>query len=691
MTVGPDVKVEIDFDSVAFISTPTWTDVSADLMKISIDRGKSYEMGRMESGTAQVMLNNISGEYWPNTVGTYAGKILPMKKIRISATQNSVTYIVYTGYIESWNPDFIQDPDKVPVMNLSCVDAIKCFSRYYLNNAGYAQELSGTRVNNVLDDLGWPGIPVLKEYYDAPYTGGDAIYGVYWRSQTFTPTDDHPIGSVELQLNRIGNPATLIVSIKATDGSGHPTGDDLAIGYLNCNVVEIGFVTVDSNWHRIYFNDPTALSNGTQYAIVCRVTGGDSSNRISLMYDDSSPSYAGGNKESSSDAGSSWTASSGVDYKFKEYSANSRLIDAGQSYMQATGALEDVNALEHLFAVQDSENGNLFADSQGIIVFQDRAYRQTEKSSAGTVGDQAGDIFWNAVDISMDDYYINNDIRMTNNGGTQQIQQNQTSINTYGKRTFSKTGLLLTTDNECNLAAQYYLEKYKNAIQRVKTITLKPSVDNDYSLVLSSDISTYFQLKVTQASILEYYYIDGISHRWDAKEPQIWETKWELSDAANYQYYFPYKITIKPDAEINHTGNIGGNTANIYDNNTSTYFYIYSLGAINFSFANAVANFIYNSIINVNFIWLVSGGYANDNINTWITINAHDYAVHNVQAPSNAGANYFYYAFNANPNSNTNWNIDNLNTMAMGFKQLTTGGAIYAWEAWANVWIDRTW
>jgi hypothetical protein len=69
---------------------------------------------------------------------------------------NSVTYDLFTGYIESWTPDFILKPILGPIMILECSDAQKNLSRYKLNNAGYAAELSGARVGHVLDSLGWP-------------------------------------------------------------------------------------------------------------------------------------------------------------------------------------------------------------------------------------------------------------------------------------------------------------------------------------------------------------------------------------------------------------------------------------------------------------------------------------------------------------------------------------------------------
>ncbi len=159
---GVLISAYIDFPDNPFAtpSTATWTDVSNTLMDVSIQRGRQYELNRMEAGTAQVTLLNISGNYWPNnTTGAYTPNVLPWKKINIQASYASTTYDLYAGYIESWTPDFLQKPIKVPVMRLQCADMVKNLSQMNINSTGYAAELSGTRVTNILNSLGWPTTP----------------------------------------------------------------------------------------------------------------------------------------------------------------------------------------------------------------------------------------------------------------------------------------------------------------------------------------------------------------------------------------------------------------------------------------------------------------------------------------------------------------------------------------------------
>lgn len=149
----PTLLVRIAHDSAPFAAVPSWTDYPTALMLFSIRRGRQHELDRMEAGTSTIVLLNTSGLLWPNVTAT----IKPCQRINIRATYNAITYDLYTGFIESWQPDFILRPIKGAVMVLTCTDLIGAFASLNLNSAGYAEELSGTRVHNVINDLAWLG------------------------------------------------------------------------------------------------------------------------------------------------------------------------------------------------------------------------------------------------------------------------------------------------------------------------------------------------------------------------------------------------------------------------------------------------------------------------------------------------------------------------------------------------------
>jgi hypothetical protein len=154
----------------------------------------------------------------------------------------------------------------------------------------------------------------LYEYYNTDDDSASTVYGVYWRAQTFTVGSvQHTVTSVKLKLFRGGSPGTVTVSIKATNGNGHPTGSDLTSGTTNGNTLP---TDPRYEWREITLTEYT-LSANTKYAIVVRAPSGNISNYLRWRADSSDPTYTGGNFESSSDSGSSWTAYTGYDMMFE--------------------------------------------------------------------------------------------------------------------------------------------------------------------------------------------------------------------------------------------------------------------------------------------------------------------------------------------------------------------------------------
>jgi len=159
-------------------------------------------------------------------------------------------------------------------------------------------------------------------------TGNDNItqtYGVNWLAQTFTTTADTAppisdgsadfnITNVKLKVYRVGSPGTITVSIRATSG-GEPTGSDLSTGTLDGDDLT---TSTDGEWKVIDMSayKLTGGVSGTQYAIIIKATTGDSSNYIAVTGDHSSASYSGGERLTSADSGSNWTAQTDTDIMF---------------------------------------------------------------------------------------------------------------------------------------------------------------------------------------------------------------------------------------------------------------------------------------------------------------------------------------------------------------------------------------
>jgi len=158
----------------------------------------------------------------------------------------------------------------------------------------------------------------LFEHYNEGEEIGSSVYGVNWKAQTFTPQATHKITSVKLLLSRKsgGNPGTIMVSIRATDEDGKPTGDDLCSGTTNGNTLP---EYTEKEWREINFSSSVQLMANIKYAIVVRAPNSDGDNRLFWWIDYSSPTYEGGSYAQSSDSGVSWALDAGYDCMFEEW------------------------------------------------------------------------------------------------------------------------------------------------------------------------------------------------------------------------------------------------------------------------------------------------------------------------------------------------------------------------------------
>jgi hypothetical protein len=124
----PTPIVEIAFDASPYDVSPTWTDVTSWVRSLSTSRGRSDDWSDFD-GSATVVLNNRTRRFDPYyTSGTYYGKLLPRKQIRIRAQTNDggspVTHDVFRGFISGWSPSWT-DAGTDSTVTLSCFDALQ--------------------------------------------------------------------------------------------------------------------------------------------------------------------------------------------------------------------------------------------------------------------------------------------------------------------------------------------------------------------------------------------------------------------------------------------------------------------------------------------------------------------------------------------------------------------------------------
>lgn len=216
-------------------------------------------------------------------------------------------------------------------------------------------------------------------------------------------------------------------------------------------------------------------------------------------------------------------------------------VNAGNSVLQPISIIGQ-NVLQLLQQLTESENGYLFMATDGKIFFRERHHRllaSTSITSQSTFGDGGGsELPYVDLRPSFDDTNIANDIHVTRSGGTEQIAQDATSQAHYFKRTLSKTGLLITTDNEASDAAYWLLGQYKDAGLRFQRLTVAgPMNDSLWPHVLGRDIShriTATKRPPGGGTLTQDCFIEGVEHTISRDD---WLTSWDLSPASSQSYW----------------------------------------------------------------------------------------------------------------------------------------------------------
>ena len=150
------IIVEVAFGHGPDDDGPVWTDETAFVQRVKTRRGKNTPLGRFQAGTATIWFRNEDGRYDPNnTSSPHSPNVKVMVPVRIRAVNNSVTYDVWRGVVETW-PITYRGGGNVSTVTVTAVDDFKTLAREHMSGAAFAAQRTSERVDTVLDDVGWP-------------------------------------------------------------------------------------------------------------------------------------------------------------------------------------------------------------------------------------------------------------------------------------------------------------------------------------------------------------------------------------------------------------------------------------------------------------------------------------------------------------------------------------------------------
>ena len=176
------ITVEVAFDSEPFASSQSFTDISTYIRYFDIARGRSNELSEFTAGTFSFSVSNADNRFNPsNTSSPYYDsttartKIQPLKQIKVSASYDGTTYVIFRGFLDSIPVKFIAEGAD-SIVTFTAIDAFRLFQNQTLESIGWrigrsgfselgqttrlgysdVQELSSERITRILDSIGFP-------------------------------------------------------------------------------------------------------------------------------------------------------------------------------------------------------------------------------------------------------------------------------------------------------------------------------------------------------------------------------------------------------------------------------------------------------------------------------------------------------------------------------------------------------
>jgi hypothetical protein len=140
-------------------STAVIVDVSNQVDSIQTSRGRNAQADQFQTGQLSLRIVDQNGDFNPqNVAGPYFGLLNPMRKVQITATWNTETYPIFSGFITGYTTTTPKFTGDIVYTTITAVDAFRLAQNAQISTVtdSGAGQLSGTRINKILDQIGWP-------------------------------------------------------------------------------------------------------------------------------------------------------------------------------------------------------------------------------------------------------------------------------------------------------------------------------------------------------------------------------------------------------------------------------------------------------------------------------------------------------------------------------------------------------
>lgn len=567
----------------------TWYEITGQLISGSTVRGRQHQLDRYQAGVCNLLLDNDDRTFDPNHGDSpLAGHILPMKRVKVTATWEGVTYPLFLGYTDRWIQN--REGPHRGTTSLEATDGFKLLARANLAASSYAQEVSadgpvawwrfdeagGTVARDSIGDkdlaaLGAPELgtdTLIARDPGASMTTADPGDGLYRTGQFPVTTGPLSLECVVRLTTETNVAIAGCFSETAPFGVGFVLNADDATGFEIAKTIGTGVgcaSTVD-------------YTDGATHHIVCvweadgdlkiyvdgvDRTSGTPNLAVGSFANTTGFTFVGANPQVDGALGvydevaiydyaltaarvaahaeavaTPWDGDLSGERIERVLDAVSwpddlRDIDDGLTTLQP--AELDMTALEHAQVVAETEAGNLYVTGAGVVRFEERT-STVNQPAAFAFSDAAGsDLPITFSNPELSDDQIRNVVTVSRLDGIAQTAQDDTSIAAYQISSYTRDGLYHDDDEHSRYLADFILQAYKDPVERVSQMAVNPYRDpeNLWPAVLGLELTDRVTLEETPQwtgdPVTRTLVVEGVTHTFGPKQ---WDASFNLSENA---------------------------------------------------------------------------------------------------------------------------------------------------------------
>ena len=133
-------------------------DLTPNVYEISITRGRNIQRDQYEAGQCTVRVLDPLSYFNPQNVSSpYYGKLVPLRKLRVSATTSTTQKYLFSGYAIEYRYTYPVNQD-TGYVDIVCQDAFRLFNMANINTVtdSGAGQTTGTRIGKILNQVSFP-------------------------------------------------------------------------------------------------------------------------------------------------------------------------------------------------------------------------------------------------------------------------------------------------------------------------------------------------------------------------------------------------------------------------------------------------------------------------------------------------------------------------------------------------------